>query len=76
MTATLGMRHYPSVEALKRDEQDFNEVARQGAVYAARMAATEILTLRRPEFWFTALLVYHSGNWPFGFYPDGRLIVL
>jgi hypothetical protein len=54
---------------------DFTEGARGAALYAARQATYETL-LGEPGFWCRAIDVFHSGHWPFGLMPDGRIVVL
>jgi hypothetical protein len=54
---------------------DFTRAAKGGALYAARMAAREIVA-GRPGLWCAVVREYERGFWPCGLTDDGRRLVI
>jgi hypothetical protein len=60
---------------LKIGPVDFSNAARGAAVYAMRMAASEIVT-EREGFWTALVPLYAEGFWPYGRLSSGDVAVL
>ena len=54
---------------------DFSDAAKGSALFAVRMAVTEILT-GREGFWCSLIPLYQAGFWPCGRLTSGRVVVL
>ncbi len=73
--AMTSLRRVPMCHPMLNDgPHDYTTAARGAAVYAARMAAREIVA-GFPGFWCQVMDLYHSGYWPCGRMDDGRLVV-
>lgn len=60
---------------LKVGPTNFNPAARGAALFACRMAASEIV-VQEPGLWCSLVRLYHQGNWPMGTTSTGTLVVL
>jgi hypothetical protein len=54
---------------------DFSEAAKGAALFAVRMAVTEVLT-GNEGFWCSLLPLYQEGFWPCGTLGPGKVVVL
>ncbi len=68
------LRPVPPHPLLKIGPHDFNPPARNAAAYAARMAASEIVT-ERQGFWCSMFKLFSEGYFPCGIMPDGQVVV-
>ncbi len=60
--------------SLQVGHHDSTNAAKGGALYATRMAATEIV-LGKEGFWCSAVRLYAAGYWPRGITKTGDLLV-
>jgi hypothetical protein len=63
------------VPALIDGPHNYTPAAKSGAVYAARMAARELL-VGRPTIWCSAVQLFISGYWPCGWSQTRQSIVV
>ena len=74
--ALKSMRSLPiSVTELRTGPHDFTTAARKSAIYAARMAARELI-LGYPDRWLEIMKLYHEGFWACGYTAAEELVVL
>lgn len=60
---------------LRAGPHDFSNAARGAALFAARMAASEIV-VGRAGFWCSIVPLYRTGHWPCGLLESGEVVVL
>jgi hypothetical protein len=73
--AQLSLRPIAEVSVLQVGGSNLLPAARAGALYAVRMAATEI-GVEQPGRWCEIVRLYHVGQWPVGKLRDGTVVVL
>jgi hypothetical protein len=73
--ALRSMRGMTKPPLLKVGGTDLTEAARGAALFACRMAASEI-GVEQPGFWCSLMPFYHAGHWPLGRVPSGEIVVL
>ena len=70
------LRSVPDIlPALIDGPHDFTPAAKAGAVFAARMAAREVL-VGRPEIWCRVVRLFVAGYWPCGWSPTTKGLVV
>jgi hypothetical protein len=73
--ALQSLRSSPDgLSAFADGPHDLTPAAKGGAVYAARMAAREIV-VGRPGFWCDVIRRFHDGYWPCGLDTAKHLVV-
>lgn len=73
--ALAGFRSVGPSPWLKVGPTDYSDAAKQGLLFAIRMALAEIVA-ERPGIWCSCCDLYVAGHWPMGRLPSGEIVVL
>jgi hypothetical protein len=73
--AQRSLREVPTSPLLKLEHADYSEAARGAALFACRMAASEVV-VKQSGFWCAVIPLYHQGHWVMGITPGRDLVVL
>jgi hypothetical protein len=73
--AQQALRTVPEIPEVNVGPTQLEPVARGAALFAARLAASEIV-VGEPGFWCAMVRHYHQGHWPMGRNLKGEVIIL